>query len=122
MSVISVKVKYIRPAYHDLREWMNDDNNVYIGRKGIVFIDGVRFPKEDSIWCNPFKITATTTREMVLAQYEQHINNKLQNPEMVKALLLLQGKTLGCWCREPQHADELICHGDILLRKINEHV
>jgi hypothetical protein len=26
---------------------MADKNNVYIGRKGIVFIDGERFPKRD---------------------------------------------------------------------------
>lgn len=46
--VVNVKVKYIRPKYHNLKMWMDDDN-VYIGRKGVVFVDGQRFPKDSSI-------------------------------------------------------------------------
>lgn len=44
MSIINCKVEFIRPQYNNLQEWMNDENNIYIGRKGIVFINGVRFP------------------------------------------------------------------------------
>lgn len=39
MSVVNVKVANIRPRYNNLAEWMADENNVYIGRKGIVFIN-----------------------------------------------------------------------------------
>jgi len=39
MSVVNCKVKYIRPEYNNLKEWMNNPNNVYIGREGVVFID-----------------------------------------------------------------------------------
>jgi hypothetical protein len=49
-------VSNIRPNYKNLEEWCNDPNNVYIGRKGIVFIDSERYPKYDSIWSNPYKI------------------------------------------------------------------
>jgi hypothetical protein len=44
MAVVNVKVEYIRPKHKNLSEWMKDENNVYIGRKGVVFIDGKRFP------------------------------------------------------------------------------
>jgi hypothetical protein len=57
MCIVNVKVKYIRPKYNNLSEWMKEPNNIYIGRKGIVFIDGIRFPKQDSTWCNPYKIS-----------------------------------------------------------------
>lgn len=40
----------------NLKEWMNDPNNVYIERRGIVFIDGKRFPEQDSPYANPFKV------------------------------------------------------------------
>lgn len=32
MSVVNVKVGNIRPKYSNLREWMEDPTNVYIGR------------------------------------------------------------------------------------------
>lgn len=57
MSVVNVKVAYIRPkGYDNLREWIKDKNNVYVGRKGIVFINGERFPKELSPFANLFKV------------------------------------------------------------------
>ena len=63
MSVQNIRVVYIRPlGYHNLREWINDDKNVYIGRGGILFIDGERYPKESSKWHNPFKIGYQYTR------------------------------------------------------------
>jgi len=46
MSVVNCKVKYIRPKYNNLKEWFDDyENNYYIGRAGIVFINKERFPK-----------------------------------------------------------------------------
>ena len=46
MSVVNCKVKYIRPKYNNLKEWFDDyENNYYIGRVGIVFINKERFPK-----------------------------------------------------------------------------
>jgi len=106
----NVKVKYIRPGYQNLKEWCEDPRNVYIGRKGVVFIDGQRFPKRDSIWANPFKITATETRESVIEQYRVHmIARLLVEPELNNQLEALRGKNLGCFC----HPEA--CHGDILL-------
>ena len=45
MSVVNCKVKYIRPQYKNLQEWMDDTNNIYVARAGVVFIDKQRFPK-----------------------------------------------------------------------------
>lgn len=115
-SVVNVKVAHIRPEYNDLKEWMNDENNVYIGRKGIVFINNERFPKEDSIWHNPFKIDTDTTREDVLKKYVKYIKEKLDgDPLLVNKLLELKGKKLGCWCHPK------LCHGDILVKMIKHY-
>jgi len=54
-TVVNVKVKYIRPTYHTLRDWMQNPQHEYIGRCGVVFIDKERFPKKASRWANPFK-------------------------------------------------------------------
>ena len=113
MSIVNVKVKYIRPKYSNLAEWISDPDNIYIGRRGIVFIDGKRFPKENSIWCNPFKISKNHTREEVLKLYEEYIIGKIKDEDL--DLLSLDNKNLGCWCHpEP-------CHGDILLKLIEKH-
>jgi len=115
MSIENVRVRFIRPkGFHDLEKWIENDNNIYIGRAGIVFINGVRFPKNDSIFHNPFKIDDNTTREEVIEKYKQYITGKLEiEPELIQELLKLKNKNLGCWCApEP-------CHGDILLELIN---
>ncbi len=44
-----------------MRDWMNDENNIYIGRKNVVFVENIetrkkqRFPQNDSLWANPLK-------------------------------------------------------------------
>jgi len=117
MSVVNCKVKYIRPKYNNLKEWMNDENNIYIGRKGVVFIDNIRFPQKSSNFANPYKIVKDGTREEILLKYKDFIVNKLNNDEdLVIELLSLKGKTLGCWCCPD------LCHGDILLELINEYL
>jgi predicted secreted protein len=116
MSVVNVKVAHIRPQFQDLSKWIEAPNHVYIGRRGIVFIDKKRFPQTDSIWANPFKIKANQTRLEVITQYETYIRHKLTNDaQLVQQLLELKGKILGCWCHpEP-------CHGDVLLKLIDEY-
>jgi hypothetical protein len=108
---VNVKVDYIRPRYDNLREWCEGINNVYIGRRAIVFIDGVRYPPENSPWANTFKITGNTTREQVIAKYRKYILAKLRQGEL--DITDLYGKRLGCWCKLPD--EEVPCHGDVLL-------
>lgn len=52
--VTNVRVAHIRPGHADLQE--ADPDNVYVGRRGVVFIDGGHFPPEDSPWANPFRV------------------------------------------------------------------
>ncbi len=115
-KVVNVKVAYIRPKYDNLKEWTKDENNVYIGRKNIVFIDGVRFPPQDSIWSNPFKISGDMSRDDVLEKYRNYLAQKLEdNPKMIDELKKLKDKNLGCWCNPDK------CHGDILIEFINKY-
>jgi len=37
-TVVNVSVKHIRPEFHDLKEWCEEKNHLYIGRGGVVFV------------------------------------------------------------------------------------
>ena len=115
MSVHNVKVVNIRPKYVNLQKWCEDPENVYIGRRGVVFIDKIRYPLQDSIWCNPFKIGKDGDRDEVICKYEKYIRDKLEkNPVLRDELKKLKNKNLGCWCAPDK------CHGDILLKILHE--
>lgn len=117
IEVVNVKVANIRPKYKNLKEWIDDDkNNVYIGRKGVVFIDGKRYPNEDSVWHNPYKINKNRTREDVIEKYKIYIMEKIKKENLQMELEKLKNKQLGCWCKP------LCCHGDVLLDIINNHI
>lgn len=118
-TVVCVKVKDIKPKYQNLKEWMGDPQNVYIGRRGIVFIDGQRFPKEHSTWANPFKVGKDGSREKVIIKYKNYIQTLIKSQKITKQQLVdLRGKTLGCWCKTSTHVNS--CHGDILIELINK--
>lgn len=108
MQVVNVKVSHIRPMYNNLKEWIENDDNYYIGRRGIVFVDGSRYPPNDSLFANPYKEGKDGTRAQIILKYEKYIKLKIKNEEV--NLDDLRGKTLGCWCTP------LPCHGDVLLR------
>ena len=115
MSVVNVKVANIRPKFNNLKEWMDDQSNVYIGRGGVVFIDGQRFPPSNSEFANPYKIGKDGTRDEVILKYKNLIEEKIKsNPSFLQKVKNLKGKNLGCWCSpEP-------CHGDILFQIANK--
>lgn len=114
MSVVNVKVKCIRPKYNNLHEWMSDPNNVYIGRRGIVFINGQRYPAQDSIWANPFKIDFLDSRDDVIRKYEEYLRIELQDGNLKAEFIKLKNKRLGCWCSPEK------CHGDIIIKILSE--
>ena len=73
-----MKVQHIRPkGYENLRAWCTDESNEYIGRRGVVFIDKKRYPEEDSVWANPYKIGKDGDRDEVLEKYEEYIWGKM---------------------------------------------
>ena len=108
-TVVNVKVEYIRPEFNNLREWCEGLNNVYIGRKRVVFIDGKRYPPEDSIFANPYKVGKDGTRNEIIQKYKTYILEKIERKEITQDQLdTLRGKKLGCWCKPDT------CHGDVL--------
>jgi len=115
MSIENVKVKYIRPkGYNNLKEWVKDTKNEYIGRAGIVFIDGERYSKRSSPFHNPFKIGKDGDRDEVIDKYRSYIIDNIEkNQTLMKQLINMKGKRLGCWC----YPDA--CHGDVLLELID---
>lgn len=123
MEVVNVKVKYIRKlGYDNLKEWMDDEKNVYIGRKGIVFIENQRFPKRDSFFANPFKVDKKTNdRETPLRKYREYIEERINSEErelIFSELKKLKDKKLGCWCKG-ENDDK--CHGDVLVEIIEKY-
>ncbi|MFZ4100108.1 MAG: DUF4326 domain-containing protein [Chlamydiia bacterium] len=65
----------------------------------------------DTRWGNPFHIGPDGTREEVIVKYRNWI---LQQPELLAALPMLEGKILGCHCKPEA------CHGDVLLELLKE--
>lgn len=106
-TVVNVKVAHIRPKYDNLKDWCENKRNLYIGRKGIVFIDNVRYPSYDSPWANPFKISDEFNRDQVIIKYRKYILVKLRSGEL--DIADIYGKRLGCWCKPDA------CHGDVLI-------
>lgn len=74
-----------------------DKYDIYIGR--------------GSKWGNPYPITATQDRETVIAKYREYI---LSQPDLLRDLHELKGKTLGCFCKPKP------CHGDVLVELVNQ--
>lgn len=118
MSVVCTKAKFIRPKYNDLREWILDKDNVYIGRKNAVFVNlpnstnKERFPKYSSVFANPYTVCSELNICDVMKLYECHIRLKLQlYPDLIHDLMNLKGKNIGCL--DPRH-------GGILLKIIDE--
>jgi hypothetical protein len=79
--------------------------DVYIGR-----------PSE---WGNPFTHIrdretraefVVKTREEAISRYREWI---LLQPDLIKKLETLRGKTLGCWCKPKS------CHGDVIIELLN---
>ena len=68
-----------------------------------------------SKWENPYKVKKgnKNSRKKCLERYENYIRN---NPDLFNAILELEGKELGCWCKPSP------CHGDILIKLFKERV
>lgn len=115
-QVVNVSTNNIRPKYKNLHEWIsNKDENVYIGKKSVIFINGIKYPLYDSLWANPFTITKEQSREEVLKLYKIYIEEKIEKNNLYFELNKLKGKKLGCWCK-PEN-----CHGDILVDLVNKY-
>ena len=86
--------------------------DIYIGRE--LTYPKANFPQ--SKWHNPFRVNEYGI-EKCLELYEKHIRN---TPTLWNALDELEGKILGCWCINSQQKDKIICHGQILIKLLEE--
>ena len=114
MSRISVKINNLRSlGYTSLKDWLLDDNNIYTGRKGRLWItDPITKEKEiyiykGSIYANPYIVGKDGSPEECIKLYKNYIES---NSELVEQLQVLKGKNLGCFCK-----NNSVCHNDILL-------
>eukprot|EP00930_Biecheleria_cincta_P103091 TRINITY_DN95000_c0_g1_i1.p1 TRINITY_DN95000_c0_g1~~TRINITY_DN95000_c0_g1_i1.p1 ORF type:complete len:154 (+),score=15.46 TRINITY_DN95000_c0_g1_i1:41-502(+) len=119
---VSVKVSELRSAgYANLKEWLRDTSNIYVGRRGRIFIhtDGEKqiFHYAASKWQNPFAVNESTSREEACHRYRVALlDGSLKDPSdgvpLRSKLKELEGRRLGCWCK-PQ-----ACHADILAQLV----
>lgn len=111
-SVISVKKENLNKlGYKDLEDWLKNPNHIYIGRDMTCYVKGAKLSK----WCNPFSSKKVGFLKC-LELYTEYLKN---NKELMSQLDELDGKVLGCWCREDDSSG-IICHGDILADLVNK--
>ena len=75
-----------------------EEYDIYIGRKN--------GDLPQSKWANPFVIGKDCVRGECIELYRTWVQTQ---PELMKSLPELEGKTLGCWCYPRE------CHGNVLL-------
>jgi len=113
------KVKFIRPKYQNLKDCLEDDDNIYIGRGGIVFVDNERYPKKDSVWANPYKVDKDGDLDEVLKLYKKYIKNKIKK-ENLNISELLNKNLYGLEPTKYNKNDKKICHGQVLLKLLKK--
>lgn len=120
-NVVCVKVADIRPKYNTLKQWMEDPNNVYIGRRGVLIIEGRRFPEHDAPLANPYKVPRDGNLSEILEKYRILLRKQINNGVITKEYLCsLSGKNLGCWCKGKNTLDKE-CHGDVVVDFFKEY-
>jgi hypothetical protein len=113
-----VKINELRKIYGpdiNLEKWMNTPNNLYVGRKGRIFITDKTihekriFHYQGSKWANPFKLDSYTLEES-LNLYNKYIIDS----GLINSIHELSGKTLGCFCTQSLTIQPT-CHAQILV-------
>lgn len=99
------KNNLIKNGFSDLRNWLENKNNIYIGKDMTHLVPS----SEKSKWCNPYTVKEYG-KENALKMYSEYIKK-----EMYDELDELQNKNLGCFCEELE-----ICHADILITLLKE--
>ena len=105
---VCVKVSELRKqGYSDFEDQLFIKNNVYVGRKGRIWIhspDKRIFHYNNSKWYNPFKVT----KEMSVHESLKKYTDYLIQSGLIHDIKELNGKNLGCWCLGDN------CHAKIL--------
>lgn len=105
-----IKVASLRKEFGDesitLKKWMEIPNNLYVGRRGRIFIDGKIFHYKESKWYNPYTLKEYSLEDS-LKLYKKYIKTSGLYDDLDE----LKGKTLGCFC--DQSGD---CHAKVLVK------
>ena len=96
-------------GYNSFEDWNSNPNHIYIGRNMSHRVPGALGSK----WGNPFTFRRgdKNSLKQCLEKYENYIR---RNPDLFNAVVELEGKEIGCWCKP------LPCHGDILIKLFKE--
>ena len=120
-----VKISFLRKNYKDIKDidlekWIFMDKNLYVGRKGRIWITDPKtkekkiFNYKSSKWANPYKVGKKDyTLEESLKLYKKYIIDN----NLVKDLHELNGKNLGCFCDQKND-----CHAKVLVELYKEYV
>ena len=104
------KAPLTRRGYESFQDWDLDPNHLYIGRDMSHHVEGALGSK----WGNPYKVAKNASKKAVdrcLERYEDYIR---RTPRLFNALMELEGKEMGCWCKPYP------CHGDVLIKLFKE--
>jgi hypothetical protein len=117
-----LKVASLRKETNDqtitLEKWLKNPNNVYVGRRGRIFIgqgdEKVIFHYKGSKYANPYKVgkkEGEYTLEESIKLYEKYLadNNLIEEIKVE-----LKGKNLGCFCDQKGQ-----CHAKVLAKIAN---
>jgi hypothetical protein len=109
-KVISIKkANLLKLGYEDFEDWIKDDKHVYIGRNMSFYVKGAIGSK----WANPFSVKKYG-RNKCIKMFKKYI---LKNNSLLNSLDELDGKILGCWCKEKS---DIPCHGDVLVELLKK--
>lgn len=110
-----VKVASLRPAYDDLKSWLDNEKHTLVCRGGRVFIKKRVFHYRASEFANPYKVKHHGL-DQALRLYEAHLNALLEDPACRRRFLALADyEQLGCFC-DPNAQ----CHRDVIIAKLKQ--
>jgi len=114
-----IKVSNLRnKGYDNLQEWMERKGNIYVGRRGRIFIgtgqDKKIFHYKESKWANPYNLKQYSLEDS-LRLYHEH----LFSSGLIYQINELKGMKLGCFCSESKD-DEVTCHAMVLERLLTD--
>ena len=116
-KAVCVKVANLRKiGYFSIREWIADPKNLYVGRRGRVWItekngDKTIYHYPQSKWHNPFKVSKDMPLEKSIRKYREHI----MASGLIDQIRELDGLNLGCFCTQDHP-----CHAQILAELVNK--
>ena len=95
-----------------MKDWLSCPENVYSGRRGRIFINGIIFHYKESKWANPYKVTKDMPLKKSLRKYLDH----LIKTRLIKDIYELEGKNIGCFCPvQTDNNDNPMCHAQLLV-------